>query len=131
MIYVAVKDEARQAFCTDLVPCDDEIVAIRWFYNFIHKSTYAKSCPNLKDLRLYNIVDWNSIDCIYKLYPVDNVSVCSGDETEMINVYNNIISIRADKVDTLATIPDVRTNVTEGEFVREHDKKVKEVISHE
>lgn len=131
MIYVAVKDEARQAFCTDLVPCDDDVVAIRWFYNFIHKSTYSKSCPNLKDLRLYNIVDWNSIDCVYKLYPVDNIPVCTGDEEDMIQAYNNVISSRADKIDSLSVVPEVRTNISEGEFIREHDKKVREVVNHE
>jgi len=128
--YYAVFDKSRDAFCTDLVPCDDDVIAIRWFAGFLRNSNYAITCPKHADLVLYCVALWDSQTSIKSALVPSFDTVTTGDPEILKEDYNRVISEQAQRIDDEAEIPDIKP-MTDGEYRRALERQKKQEVRDE
>lgn len=128
--YYAVFDISRDAFCTDLIPCDDDVIAIRWFAGFLRNSNYAITCPKHGDLVLYCVAKWDSQTNIKSsLVPCDD-TITTGDPEILKDDYNRVIHQHAMRIDDEAEIPDIKP-MSDGEYRRAIERQKKQDVKDE
>ena len=117
--YISMYDLMAKRYCTDLMPVDDSMAVV---LRIAKRFTFSKYCGfvNPKEIECRTLAKWDSEEegLIVLKKPIDVFTLDRIDE-----IYADIA--KTYKVDNISkvTIPEVKTEVTHGEFVREIEKQ--------
>lgn len=118
MLYIAMFDRMANRYCTDLIPCDDSEGMI---YRLAKRFTFNKYCSFCKpcEIECRVMAKWDSEDKGLELvkHPM-SFTLDKCDE-----LYEQLAKkLRVENVNEI-TVPEVKTEVNHGDFMREVEKK--------
>ena len=128
--YYAVYDISRESYCTDLIPCDDDVIAIRWFVGYIRNSNYALTCPRKQDLVLHALAYWDSTKIPTEAIKSCFETITIGDSDTIAVDYNKAISAHAARIDNESDIPDIKP-MSDGDYRRMIELSKRKVVKDE
>ncbi len=130
ILYCAVKDNTAGCYCTDLIPMDNEAVAIRWFYNWLHRSSYAKSVFGKHELELHKIVSFTSENGNICQFSNGKKFLCNGTDDSILWMYNKFLKKSGiNTVDSLShPFEKIEVNKSEGDFIREQEEHMQQPV---
>lgn len=119
IVYIAFFDKVAGRYCSDLIPCDDSKALI---YRCAKRFSFNKYCHFVKpqEIECHTIAKWDSEKdglIAYKK-PVDVFTLDMVDELYKEFAYKNA-HLKVDGV----TMPEVSTDTTHGEFIRQVEEK--------
>lgn len=124
--YIAFFDKVANRYCSDLIPVDDDDAMI---LRVAKRFTFNKYCSFVKpqEIECRHVANWDS--------EKNGLAVCKRmwcftlDQVDTL--YAAIAEQRKVKGITGVTMPEVKTNVSHGDFIRETEKKLEEEIKND
>lgn len=130
MQYIAFFDRVANRYCSDLIPCDDNDALLYRLAKRFSKNTYCKFVK-LHEIECRRIAKWDSENSGLTPYKKPE------NESFTLDMVDDLYVALAKrmKVEDVqeVTIPEVKTEVNYGDFVRDVEKQqnVKETVENE
>lgn len=124
--YIAFFDKVANRYCSDLIPVDDDDALV---LRLAKRFTFNKYCSFVKpqEIECRHVANWDS--------EKNGLAVCKRMWTFTLDqidaLYMAIAEQRKVKGVTGVTMPEVKANVSHGDFIRETEKKLEEEIKND
>lgn len=124
--YIAFFDKVANRYCSDLIPVDDDDALM---LRVAKRFTFNKYCSFVKpqEIECRHIANWDS--------EKHGLALCKRQWTFTLDkvdeLYAALAASRKVQGVTGVTMPEVKTQVSHGDFVREVEKKLEEEIKND